>query len=329
MRIDPQLKALRSDRASQRRIQAEMDSAKAAWRKLPSTAKILAQIQGYAGGESLDRLDGLAELLRNADAANGFVAAWTKCMARVLRRNPLGQIPFQQSSSPGFVIMQIVANGPVSLSLLSYAPRPGSGVPSSASFADREQDEIVLAGAAKGWMHGIADLTKDKAKLATSEHDWSAGDCIRTVAQTQSRQIFEVEGHFTLLQLVRHASDPRPTREYALDTGALIHQACADKRTSQAEMALAVLGEMRRRDALPAIADLAKCGPDHLRWEAVRHALALDPIKGVSLLSEIAGAPHDELRIPASRLLAKLADAHPQLFPSPQSFGESRTPCPV
>ncbi len=97
----------------------------------------------------------------------------------------------------------------------------------------------------------------------------------------------------------RIAEHPGPVREYALDTGELLHQSAGDAQESRVELALALLGRMGRTDAAPLMAEIAREGSDHLRWQALRECIALDTATGFAALKAIAADPADSLGAPA------------------------------
>ncbi|MGB3379361.1 MAG: hypothetical protein WBA55_11395, partial [Allopontixanthobacter sediminis] len=63
----------------------------------------------------------------------------------------------------------------------------------------------------------------------------------------------------------------------------------------------------------PVLADMARRGSDHLRWQALCECLALDTATGFSALCVIARDAGDTLSDRASSLRAQLIEAHPQL----------------
>jgi hypothetical protein len=80
-------------------------------------------------------------------------------------------------------------------------------------------------------------------------------------------------------------------------------------------MMLSLLGRMKRREAAPLMAAIAEeDGPDALRWEALREALALDTAAGFAALCRVARAPLDPLAEPAGALRAQLVKMHPELL---------------
>lgn len=208
--------------------------------------------------------------------------------------------------------MQIAQSGRATLSLIAYEEVGEESEANSANFADREQIEIVLSGSA------CADIRQRggsaAAPVSSGRLNLEPGQVLNTSGPMLARQISKVRGCLALLQLTREPIRPRPSCEIRLSDGAIIHKSCGEKRVSQQEMALAVLGAMKRKDALPAITDIARRdGPDHLRWEALRQALHLNPDRGFSVLSAISSDAKDELSIPAGALRQQLLETHPQL----------------
>lgn len=110
-------------------------------------------------------------------------------------------------------------------------------------------------------------------------------------------------------------------REYALADGALLKQTAGEVRQSRHETMLALLGRMKRREAVPVMAAIAcQSGADSLRWEALRESLALDTAQGFAALCALARSPLDPLAAPAGALRAQLVEAHPRL----RAFEEER-----
>ena len=77
-------------------------------------------------------------------------------------------------------------------------------------------------------------------------------------------------------------------------------------------MAMALLGRMGRRDAAGLLAQIASGeGNEHLRWQALRNALALDSAVGLAALEELSGRVGDALAMPAAKLHRQLVVEHP------------------
>ncbi|MEP5937386.1 MAG: hypothetical protein ABJ239_03575 [Erythrobacter sp.] len=203
------------------------------------------------------------------------------------------------------------------MSLLAYEEVDHSTKPETAAFSDRETHEIVIAGGALGLLYSLppeAIEAPDQPKIAMREEPLRPGSTISLAGARESREITNVRGTLLVLQLSRAAKNPRPVQEIRIADGALVHQASGDTRESQISMAMAVLTEMARADASPVLAELSNEGPAYLRWDALRHTLALDPVGGFALLRPMANNTQDELAEPARALREQLEKAHPQLL---------------
>lgn len=321
MRVDARIAALRRDRSAQRRLQTLAQETRADWLAKPEVAPVASALAQYAQGAALDDLPALARLVSDLESGRDFVSCWLEAGMAALGRKPLCQIAHRHSCSPGLSTMRLLSAGGASLTVLAYEQRPEMARPATASFADREQRELVLAGKGRALFHERLGQSSTGEGIRSRELHLGAGRTMSLSPLSESRQVLCVEGRMLVLQLARSSHTPRPTCEYRLSDGALVHQASGDKRASQLEMAMAVLGAMRRRDAVPAIARHASHGAPHLRWDALRHIVALDPVRGVGLLGDIANFDHDALAVPARNLRQDLVARFPQLD------AEGNAPC--
>lgn len=329
MRIDPALKALCSDPAAQRRAEHAMRNALATWQNLPHHQQIQVDLATYAAGQALADLPGLHQLLHSRPCAAEMAQQWMDHFLPVLQDHPFAQFPLRHSYSPGFATMNLALVGNAVLSLVCYEQKPGAQPPQGAHFADREQHEIVLAGAGQAQIYHLAQELPASARVDCQTMDLAAGSMIALPSRQYGRDITGVKGRLLMLQLQRLPDDPRPARDYRLADGAMIHQACASKSESQCEMALAVLGALGRADAVPTMLELAGQGGTQLRWEALRHALALDCAAGFDRLGRIAAAESDPLASHAAQVRQQLIHAYPQLAQSPQPAQRKDMPCPA
>lgn len=323
MRIDPAIAALRSQSAAQRHARAAMEQARANWQGSAPVAAVLAELADYGAGASLADLPALYDTMHCATNAWEQAARLVADFARALHLAPLGMIPFRHQLSERLVVMELARSGRASLTLLSYRPLP---VPKQGTicFTSGERHEICLAGAAEALSVAKENATDAAAHIACApepiEPGWRAvfdnatgGKIVRTVTRP-----------LVILRLQRDALHPGPTREYRLRDGALIHESAADRRDSRRELALALLGSMGRTDALPAIVEMSRSGPAHVRWEAIRQALGLDSAAGIAALVRVARDPADPLSAPAAALHARLLDTYPQL-----RIVKETAPCPA
>lgn len=315
MRVDPAIAALRRERAPQRRAQAKMAAACDGWRAEPLVAPVLADLERYGRGTPLADCPALAELFAPGGAAGRFVRRFCAAHAAALTGEPLGQLPFRHNFDGALSTLLLARAGTAQLSLT--AQEPGIYQAASVTFSDAIRHEAILAGVARAReTHRGSD-----GSLAHRRLPLEPG---RTLALDLARQalfVEQVERRLVSLRLHRAASEPGPTREFALADGALLQQAAGAIRHSRQEMMLALLGRMKRLEAAPLIAEVAtERGPDSLRWQALREALALDAAAGFAALCAVARDPLDPLAAPAGALRAQLIEAHPQLL----TFEEAR-----
>lgn len=306
MRIHPDLARLRE---GDDHAQPRTDAALAAWRARPEIAAVSAQLLHWDQGERLEVLPALARLMADRGAAEELSGALADALAEPLMAEPLAQLPFAHSAAPGLARLRLVTHGRAALTLAVHAPRPRS-VPATALFEDAEVHEIVIAGAGEALLHRRAG-----SGLASAPLRLAPGARMARRGPDDARQIIAVSRSLLVLQLAREAAEPMPSREIALAGGAVVKTISGCKRTSQQVMALAVLGALHHRPALPAIAATArdKGAARELRWEGLRQCLALDAGAGMALLARLAGDRGDDLHAPAAALLEQLLASRPDL----------------
>ncbi|ALE15865.1 hypothetical protein AMC99_00555 [Altererythrobacter epoxidivorans] len=307
MHIDDRIAALQGSPALQRRCADAADTAIARWRE--ENQAVLLDLQKFAQGAALEELPNLAWTVSDPRVASSFVDRWVSVFCTLLREEMLAQVPFRHSQSDKLVTMQIATTDGASLSLLGYEAMEAAHSAPTAMFVDREIHEIVIAG--KGQARRVS--IENQQIIQTCE-PLVAGSMIKLRGSKSTRQIEGVEGRLVILQLSRVPERPDLSFTVDIASGRVLRRACGNKSASRQEMALAVLGAMNRSDAAATIARLAASdAADHLRWEAVRHALALDPVQGFAALHEIGNSPHERLAGPAKNLTDSLVAAHPQL----------------
>lgn len=316
MRIDPEIAALRSDKASQHLLRTKMDEAHAAWCVEPMIAAILADLGRYSNGTNLDELFSLQAVMTSKNQAELVIDGWISRFTGVLSAHRLAQLPFRHHHTGGFTSMQLASVGGAALSLSLYAPYGPSAEPVSVLFSDREMRDLVICGEGNAVIYDLilaADESPPASTIRQKPIFLCPGSRLTSIGNCQTRQFERIDQRLVVLQLSRVPQSPSLSREYSIETGALLMQSSGDKRASQQEMAMAVLSELDRNDAVPAMAEMAAQGPDHLRWQALRHVLALDAEQGFAVLNKIADSPDDSLAMPARELRDQLVKRYPQL----------------
>lgn len=317
MRIDPALRALRSDEAPQREAQAQMAQAAQRWRESPGRRELGDAMRAFGAGEQLGQCGPLLDLFASDGPALLLVADFVAHFVSVLRDAPLGQIPSRYAQTGSVSTLLLARQGRAMLSLVSFdgamlATRPPV---QNVSFADGERHEAVLAGSARARIirHGEADTTH--SSLSVVPMPLAKGCRFSLDTGRENLLVDAVDGRLVTLRLLRTPERPRPTREYALSSGERVHQAAGDVTDSCRELMVALLGRMGCANAAPGMVDLAcnSAEPDHLRWQAVREALALDTATGFAALCTVARDADDTLAAAAGALRAQLIELHPVL----------------
>lgn len=315
MRLRPELRALRGDDTPQRDAQSALIALVDGLRAARPLAGVEAELLRYAGGDPLEALPLLAAMFDPGEpAARGIVDPLMAALAGGLAAYPLGHIPLRHYGDGAVATLLIARSGGAVLSLqaidpVGFAAQP---VPVSASFSRVECRDHVLAGSGDAVLVEAPAAGAPSAPLVRDPITLTPGTVIVRDGAKQALQLTALGGCLVSLRLQRRAGGV--TREYALATGALLHQAAGNPRDSRLELASALLGRMERSDAAPLLAAMAEeTGSPALRWQALRECLGLDTAAGFQVLSQIAAAPADPLAAPAAALRAQLITAHPVL----------------
>ena len=287
------------------------DAALAQWRSHADVAAAVAALARFDAGAGLADVPALAHLLGDQRAAASLAEGLTGPLAQALVAEPLAQLPLGHASRPGLARLRLASHGRASLSLVAYARRDRA-MPVSALFEDGAAHEIVVAGTGTALVH-----RHDGTRLTSCEVALAPGVRLERSGVNDARQIIAVTRPLLVLQLTREAARPLPSREIALADGRVIKTISGCKQTSQQMMALAVLGALGHAAAGPVVAGLARdqAAARDLRWEALRHCLAMDARAGLGLLEALATDRADTLAAPAAALQRQLRERRPDLAP--------------
>ena len=312
MRIDPAIAAMRREPALQRRAQAAMIAAGGEWRREPAVAAMLGELDRFGAGEPLEACPALDAAFTGRRAAGELAAALCRRFASMLEHEPFGHPPFRHGFNGQVSTLLLARAGRAQLIL--HAREPGRWDYASAGYSDALRYEAVLAGAAHARVTRV-HAGPGAAAFSTGSLELVPGARLALDLSCEALQVLQIERRLVSLRLHRFDAAPRPSREYSLTDGALLHQSAGDMQASRYEMMIALLGRMERREAAPEIAALARePGDDSLRWQALREGLALDTAAGFRALTAVAQAAGDPLAGPAGALRAQLAEAHPELL---------------
>jgi len=314
MHIAPEIRALSADPALLDRAQDAHAAALARWQALPGTAAVLDAFAAFAGGADLARCPPLAALFgKDGAAAADFVGALAWSLIPAIAAEPFGHAPLRHQSTPATANLLLAQEGSASLTLAGVTGPALARMPAarSAAFSPAEEWTVVLAGTGEG------RLVERTAEGSLVQHPlrFGPGMALGRNLEREALLIDRVPGSLVMLRLNRRRSGAVPVREYELANGALIHQAASDPRESRMELAITLLGRMRRADAAPELAAIAlePGRGDSLRWQALRECLGLDTAMGFRALTTLARSADDPLAVAAGALRAQLVEQYPVL----------------
>ena len=288
---------------AQRRLLAARD----AWATRPDVASVLRECDALAGGCAFGACPRLGRLMAG-EGAQGFVDTWLNAMTQAWRDDPMAQLPFRHSHAGGTAIMHLYYAHRVTLAVMAVAPGVAE-CPSTIAFTDCERREIVLVG------RGRATTYAFRTGAAPMTAEVALGPGVRFRGDARHSRVIESEGSpVVLLRLACDPEVPGPTREVEIASGRIVHRASASAADGRAELAALLLSAMGRTDAAPALSAYAygKAG-EGARWQALRHALAMDTGAGFAALCTLASRAEDPLAVPASDLIDSLCTTYPQL----------------
>ena len=233
-------------------------------------------------------------------------------MSAALADEPLASVPFRHNLTDEGASLILASEGRAQLLLVERAP--GSLKAESVAFNPVERCDIVLAGNARGQ---LVELRVDGVPPVQTPVAITSGYLFQSGGGEVPRALLieQVNQPLVTLRLVRHpvAAMAQPTLQVALPDGSVLRRAAGSVAESRQEIALSLLGAMGRGDAAPVAAQMSREGPANLRWQALRHALAMDTAQGFAALTAIAAQSDDPLAANARALRDQLIAAHPVL----------------
>ncbi|HUD29420.1 MAG TPA: hypothetical protein VMQ93_11155 [Novosphingobium sp.] len=316
MELRGALVGLRQNDIEWERGQRALARALAAWRAEPVVGPVLRAMQRFGDGAPLDRCAALAQLF-DGPAARGHAFADSLVAAGIaaLDGHPLGQLPLLHGSRDAAPMLVLAQSGGATLALAGYDGTVLAALPRplTARFRPVETWKRVLAGTGQA-DHVLRGDRQGGVPLEVRRATLVAGEVFHCFGPRETREVRQVDGAMVVLSLERELDGAGPVRELAREDGALVHQASARPQDSRDELAMALLGRMKRIDAVPQMARLALGGGgDAMRWQALREVIALDVLAGVELLAQIAADPEDSLAAQAAALLPALLRSRPEL----------------
>lgn len=300
MTLREPLAALRRDDGEWRAGQAALEQAVEAWRSDPSMAAVLAAMERFAAGETLEQCRALAALFDpDGGAAALLVDRFVAGTLLALDAHPLGQMPLPYA--PGEVVAMLVlarcGSASLTLSCFDGSELARTGPRTTVVFEPVESWSRVVAGSGQGELLSCASVPGSEGVSLHSRP--LVLDCNSVHHRTGTHEKLHVRAVGTsmlVLRLQRAIGGVPIVREYALSDGRLVHRAAFDASDSQLELAMATLRAMGRHDGVAGMRAIALGrGELSLRWQALRELLALDLEAGLGAICEIEAAPDDPL----------------------------------
>ena len=307
------LKSFRRDRVEHARLRKLMKDRHSIWQEASGVAEALEDLGRFGSGAGIETCAALSKIFGDLVAAHAFVNSWVSATAGVLSENPLAQ-PLAAHQRAGCVsLMRLAQRSGAELSLVCHDVRGGSRSDiASVQFTDVETHDFVLSGRAEILLAQRSSYDPN-CSVETSPAVIGAGYRLTQVDGLAAKSFTRITEPLVFLRLTRPTASQRPTQQIRLADGALLGQSSGNKQASCQEVLMAVLGRMGRKDAVPAMARIAASGPDHLRWEAIRHCLSLEIEIGFDLLCKAARKQDDPLQESAAALRDQLVSSYPQL----------------
>ncbi|MCG6119433.1 MAG: hypothetical protein MEP44_02195 [Blastomonas sp.] len=142
----------------------------------------------------------------------------------------------------------------------------------------------------------------------------TTGQAICLNNATEAVRFVEVGADVIMLRMLVRDPDSDQVFECDALTGAVLRVREAQSHHGRIRMALSLLRALGRSDAIAAITRAMASWPAHLRWHAVREALATDAVAGFALLQTLARTdPDSQVRALATQTRDDLVARYPQL----------------
>lgn len=312
MRVDPAITALTTEPAPLRGA----GEAVRGWSAEPAVARLLEELNRFANGAAVGACPTLASLFLGGRTASAFAASAARAAVQHLRSAPLLLWPWRHFSNGVLHSVTLASAGPASLSLAlidgaAWTAARDPAAPDLAAFQPGLLHAVVVAGAACGRILRNRADDPATARIEAEALALTPGAMFAIDGAREALALDSIAGHLLTLRLYRRPDGDTPARQFDVASGALVHQTAGKGDDSRAELMMALLRAMDRRDAAPAFAALVRTGAPAARWQALRESLALDSAAGFAALIEVAGQADDPLAAPARALVESLVTQHP------------------
>lgn len=316
MHSRPEIAALRGDGSPQRADQARLAAAVDHWRA--AHGPLLNDIARYGSGAALADCPELDALFAPNALPLTPIEAFVAEMLGALAAAPLGHVAVPHATNCATSTLMLAQSGDATLTLIAEdaagMDRIQSDTPQPLTFMPAKITEKLLAGAFTVALHRRhRDNTSGLASVR--EVAMQPGAVLAYNGRVEAPWVMARSRSAVVLRLTRAMPGAGAVEQVDPASGAVVFRATADLADSRRELMAAVVGRMRRRDAAPLLAAIARehgAGGPGMRWQALRESLALDSAAGFAALAHIADSATDPLAAPAGALRARLVAEHPQ-----------------
>jgi len=277
------------------------------------------------------RLEALARLSREIDAANGLEAeavlacgrrfleqpeAVESCLGLLMswaRRDPFFRPPLPRLSGEVHTGLLLLDRPQLTMLVALASPdalatkRTSRKGPASIAFTGAQSlYRFVKGGGAvfSFWETcGFASQGRGRCRFA-GRRRIEDGEIVELDGRYQSFVVDHAEGDLVYLHTSTPVGAAALVAEYDSSTLEFIGGSSADEASSRMQMMLSLLRLMDRRDAIPQFRQALDSPHFYARWHAMREFLALDPQLALPHLRKMAEAdPHGEVRTAAAQTL--------------------------
>ncbi|MBO9698377.1 MAG: HEAT repeat domain-containing protein [Sphingopyxis sp.] len=338
----------RTDGARRQRIRAAVAAGEAAWRATDCAPDGLFTAIDALGDAPADMA--VAQLLSWLDDTKWMRARLDAALA-LLAADPFLRPPMRLvgggDGAPGGLIL--VDHGGVRLTLLVHPAASCIAAPATCVFVPgRAAVRVLSGGGASLVSHEVAVSAAEEAGGFTASaaarchshppRPLHTGETLRLDTARQSYSLAGAAGDLLLLELAVQPPSVLPIRAYDIRSGGLIHASAARRDSSFRAMALALLRQLGRADAVPFFVSETRSEDFAGRWNAMRELIALDSAAALPhLVAMAASDPHPEVRhaaaatralvFPPSGETGREGSEGPGPCTSPAPFTPRSVPC--
>ena len=289
----------------------------AGWRERPAPARCLAALDACAADDLPGALAAVELLLAEDDWLGPTIAALIAQAAA----NPLFAPPFEALSGSvqdGLLLVDhplaVISVAVIPVDLLARRKVVAGGRGAIGFSGQVTRYRVIRAGGATlSWWHGPRiDARFDAADRPrcrrTGEHRLADGELFTVDGREAGFIVEGATADLVLLQATLVPGRAPLTIEYDAETLDYAAASATDPAASHRQMMATFLRHLDRRDAAPALAELARDPAFFVRWHAVRELAALDRAASLPVFAAMAaGDPRRDIAAAAAIALARLA----------------------